>query len=302
MRKRSILTIITLAALELGVMTAVTQVNQPTVSAQSRKATVVYNMKNPTIRLKVTKGNIWSNSSLTKVKYHAQNYKKDIFYSSRHATIKATNGKKRNYWLISNKSGSVKGWIWAGNTKKIDDTAHVVISSGWRTYGQKAKPTKTAKDDTTQKQTHDFSLNDYRESFLKYLNQERNKRNLAPVKIDDRLEQLAQQRAEEMKKRMSHYDSDGTYIAMKEAPSFGITNFVSECLGGDSLNSTTGEAYWTGVDASAKDLVNGYINHDEASNNGHKDAFLDPNHTLIGIGANYDKSTDTVHEASELSY
>lgn len=93
MRKRSILTIITLAALELDIMTAVTQVNQPTVSAQPRKATLVYNMKNPTIRLKVTKGNIWSNSSLTKVKYHAQNYKKDVFYSSRHATIKATNGK-----------------------------------------------------------------------------------------------------------------------------------------------------------------------------------------------------------------
>lgn len=300
MRKRSILTIITLAALELGIMTAVTQVNQPTVSAQSRKATLVYNMKNPTIRLKVTKGNIWSNSSLTKVKYHAQNYKKDVFYSSRHATIKATNGKKRNYWLISNKSGSVKGWIWAGNTKKIDDTSHVVINSGWRTYGQKAKPTKTAEDDTTQKQTHDFSLNEYRESFLKYLNQERSDRNLAPVSIDDKLAQLAQQRAEEMKTNPSHYDSNGNIIALKEASELGITNLAGECLGGASLNSTTGEKAWTGVDASAKYLVNKYVNDDAASNNGHRDIFMNPENKTVGIGVTYDKSTDTIQEASEL--
>ncbi|EEI71802.1 hypothetical protein [Lentilactobacillus hilgardii] len=121
MNQKHFLKAVVLTTLGLGLMVGITShLNQPAALAQSKKAKVVYNMKNPTIRLKVSKGYIWSNRFLTQAKYHAKNYKNEMFYSSRHATIKKPNGKEANYWLISNKSGSVKGWIWDRNTKRLD--------------------------------------------------------------------------------------------------------------------------------------------------------------------------------------
>ncbi|GAD17716.1 matrixin family metalloprotease [Lentilactobacillus otakiensis] len=67
---------------------------------------------------RATNGPIYQSATLTKKVHNAKNYPQTIFYSSKHVTVKKTNGKTAIYYYIANKSNTVKGYIWHGYLTK----------------------------------------------------------------------------------------------------------------------------------------------------------------------------------------
>lgn len=67
-----------------------------------------------------SKGYIYKNATLTKKIHNAKNYRQTIFYASKQATVKKSNGKTAVYYYITDKKNVVRGYIWRGNLVKAE--------------------------------------------------------------------------------------------------------------------------------------------------------------------------------------
>lgn len=95
-------------------------VSPSSASAKTAPAKVVsYSKISSSKRYHALYGNIYGNAKLTKKVHNASNFPNTVFSVTKSATIKKYHGSKSIYYYISNKSGTVKGWIWRGNLSPV---------------------------------------------------------------------------------------------------------------------------------------------------------------------------------------
>ncbi|MDF7673146.1 hypothetical protein PT281_07715 [Lactobacillus sp. ESL0701] len=110
----------------------------------------------------------------------------------------------------------------------------------------------------------DFSINEFRQEFLKDLNEERAKRSLAPVTEDP------------------HYDEVGNFILEDYFTKAGISyHSIAEYIAMDPWGWITNHA-----NKELEPAPNGGTSADVAASNwGHRDILLNPSDKTIGVGA-----------------
>ncbi|GAF37400.1 CAP domain-containing protein [Lentilactobacillus farraginis] len=289
-------------------------------------AKVVKTVKSAGTDYYAKKGVIYANTKLNKVIHKAKNYPRTVFFSNRLAIIKKANGHQGGYRYIISRNGKVHGWIWQGNLKKksnstaakstatptgnqtptTTDSSSSSSSSSSAATSTSSTSTTTAGSTATgssatskQNDPSSFSLSDYRAAFLKYLNQERTKRNLAPYTESSSLDALAQKRATQIVTNFSHYDADGNPLGEQLAPQFGVENYGAECLAQNIWDDDSTS------DSVAKNDVHEYIYDDADSNWGHRDILLNTQLTAIGMGAVLHEHADgfmATWTAADFSY
>ncbi|WP_048734819.1 CAP domain-containing protein [Levilactobacillus koreensis] len=245
----------------------------PAAAHQTKKAIVLKTTKVSTKAYHATKGKIYRNTTLTKVAHNAKNYPRTTLYVTKHATIRKANHKRAIYYYIG--KGKAKGWIWHGYLKA----------------GKATKKTTTAVTQPTAKTT--FDATKMSQNFLAIVNQERTKLGVAPLTMNDKLTNLANQRAKDNAdiNTLSHVDAQGNAMFEKEADQFGVGSWTtwSECLymsEGNALSFNFG-----------KDAADGYLYHDADSNWGHRMNLISPETTQIGIGWYVQAQTNAVYNA-----
>ncbi len=240
----------------------------------------------------VTGGYLYSTKQLTKRIHNAKNYRQTRFFSNRVVTIQRANGHRAKYQYVISRNGRIFGWIWQGDLKKLPDKQSSKTNSNQSSGGSsisstKAEQSATDDSDATSQKTDNpisnFSLSDYRASFLKYLNQERATRGLQPYTEDSNLDALAQLRSTQIVTHFAHEDDQGNIIAEELAGQFNVDDFGAECLAQNFWDSDSTS------DSVARKDVHEYIYNDADSNWGHRDILLNADLKTIGMGA-------TLHE------
>lgn len=155
------------------------------------------------------------------------------------------------------------------------------------------KPTKPV-EKPKQSTIKDFSINEFRQEFLQDLNEERAKRNLAPVTEDTHYDEVVEQRAALLPSNFDHVDAAGNFILEDYFNKAGISyHSIAECIAMDPWGWITNHANkefepapngGTSADV-ADNAIFEYIYDDAASNWGHRDILLNPNDKTIGVGA-----------------
>jgi hypothetical protein len=149
-----------------------------------------------------------------------------------------------------------------------------------------------------------------REYALSFINEDRSKAGLSPVKLSDN--EAAQRHAEDIlaTRQLSHWTTDGMkpYIAYTE---YGGLGYVGQNagLGGyytTSLieNCKSGRYLCDDVDAKeqVKELEYRMMYDDAASDWGHRDNILDPHHTHVSLGIAFDSYTFAMVQNFEDNY
>lgn len=91
--------------------------------AKTKAAKVLSSKKMSKTAYHANGGYLYSSAKLTKKSHKAFKYLKTTFYATKSVKLKKTNGKTATYYYVKNSKGSVKGWIWKGNLKKINTKA-----------------------------------------------------------------------------------------------------------------------------------------------------------------------------------
>ncbi|WP_143461394.1 CAP domain-containing protein [Levilactobacillus enshiensis] len=262
----------------------------PAAAKQSSKGIVLKMTKVTTKPYHATKGKIYRNTSLTKVAHNAKNYPRTTLYVTKHATIRKANHQRAVYYYIG--KGKAKGWIWHGYLKAGKVAKKSTTKSTQKSV--QAVATTTTATTTTQPTTKTaFDAAKMSQNFLAIVNQERAKVGVAPLTLNSKLTNLANQRAKDNAdiNTLSHTDAQGNAMFEKEADQFGVGNWLtwSECLymsGYDSLSFNFG-----------KDAADGYLYDDADSNWGHRLNLISSETTQIGIGWYVKSGTHTVYNA-----
>ncbi|MFC6261740.1 CAP domain-containing protein [Levilactobacillus fujinensis] len=244
----------------------------PVAASQSTKAIVLKTTKVSATAYHATKGKIYHDTTLTKVAHNAKNYPRTTLYVTKHATIRKANHQRAIYYYIG--KGKVKGWIWHG-------------------YLKAGKPAKKGTSVAKSAAKATFDATKMSQNFLVIVNQERAKLGVAPLTMNDKLTNLANQRAKDNadSNTLSHTDAQGNAMFEKEADQFGVGDWStwSECLymsGYNSLGFNFG-----------KDAADGYLYDDADSDWGHRLNLISPTTTQIGIGWYVKAKTSTVYNA-----
>lgn len=104
----------------LGVVLGVGLVQSQPASAKRQPSTLMSDSTEASVKqYQVSKGVIYKNFNLTKVKATATKYKNTVFYSDETITVKRPNGKKAVYRVLANRYGKEFGFIWHGYANKI---------------------------------------------------------------------------------------------------------------------------------------------------------------------------------------
>lgn len=250
-------------------------------SASSRMKILHNTVADSYITVMAQHGNIWANRHLKTKAHDASHYLTTKFKTHRFITVRKANGKKTYYSYIKNQSGKVHGWIWNGYLTQIVNKKK-----------KNSTDTPTKKDNSNNKSNNDnsddpkinYSEDDYRASFIKYINAERTKRGIKPLAEDAILDKMAHERAITLPDNYDHY-KDGHNLPEELAKREDISNWNGECLGASGAydyNYGYNKDGFTG-DSAAHDDVTGMIYHDEHSNNGHTEILLDKENTKIGV-------------------
>jgi len=132
-------------------------------SAKTKAAKVLKTKKMKKTAYHAKGGYIYSSTKLTKKSFKAFKHLKTTFYATKSVTVKKSNGKTATYYYIKNSKGSIKGYIWKGNLKKINtknmaqrkaDIKHVLAAIQTMTPEVKSNALNAMKDVTT-KNTYD---------------------------------------------------------------------------------------------------------------------------------------------------
>lgn len=167
------------------------------------------------------------------------------------------NGNKLNITLNAKKAGTVKLKVFMLKDKSISKTVTVKFSS--------ATEISDIEDDS------DISDMSYAEQILYYVNIEREKEGLSPLKLDDKLCRAADIRAKEITESFSHTRPDGEeWSSVFAEVGFKGTGGENIAAGYDTAEATV--AQWMASD-------------------GHRANILNKNYTVLGAGAEYDKNS-----------
>ncbi len=175
------------------------------------------------------------------------------------------------------------------------------------------KPQNSVYPDTTKptQEKHkapsiaDFSLNDFRQEFVKELNKERSQRGLDPVTEDTHLDEVVQERTPLLLTNFAHEDSTGNFILSDYLNKAGISRrSTAECLvifpWGGTVDHQSNHIIKVKNGSStlvADNMLYEYIYNDAKSNWGHRNILLDPNNKTIGIGAIADNGSNQIYSA-----
>ena len=167
------------------------------------------------------------------------------------------NGNKLNITLNAKKTGTVKLKVYMLKDKSISKTVTVKFSS--------ATEISDIEDES------DISDMSYAEQILYYVNIEREKEGLSPLKLDDKLCRAADIRAKEITESFSHTRPDGEeWSSVFAEVGFKGTGGENIAAGYDTAEATV--AQWMASD-------------------GHRANILNKNYTVLGAGAEYDKNS-----------
>jgi len=242
-----------------------------TANAQAAKhhstaATVYSRTTHKATKVKVTKGTLYTSTKLTKksanlakAKYRKLTYRTRTTY-----VLKKANGKRAIYQAIVSTNGKVKGLVWHGYVHKIAK-----------------KTSKKAQNNVTDPRPSVLSVASYRAEFLKDLNAERTKRDLAPLAEDPQYDTIAQQRAGQLLTNFAHGNDTSDFIAADLFEQQGVSGLYGECISMDYLEDDQANPSANVADKN----IYSYIYDDADSNWGHRDILLDAHTTVLGIGA-----------------
>lgn len=167
------------------------------------------------------------------------------------------------------------------------------------------KPTNPTQEKPKAPSIADFSLNDFRQEFVKELNKERSQRGLDPVTEDTHLDEVVQERTHLLLTNFAHEDSSGNFILSDYLNKAGISRrSTAECLAvfpwGGTVDHQSNHIIEVKNGSSAlvaDNMLYEYIYNDALSNWGHRDILLNPNNKTIGIGAIADNESNHIYSA-----
>ncbi|MDF7639724.1 SLAP domain-containing protein [Lactobacillus sp. ESL0791] len=140
----------------------------------------------------------------------------------------------------------------------------------------------------------DFSISEFRQEFLKALNEERAKQNLKPVTEDTHYDDVVENRSALLPSNFSHTDASGNFILQDYFDKAGLTyTHIAECIAnypwGWYTNHDTKQLQRIPNGGTSADVADNtiyeYIYNDAASDWGHRKILLDPSDKTIGVGA-----------------
>lgn len=168
--------------------------------------------------------------------------------------------------------------------------------------------TQTAKKNA---KIESFSLSEFRQEFLKKLNEERAQRGLNAVSEDANLDEVVQNRTKLLPDNFAHVDAAGNFILNDFFNKAGVKRHsTAECLamfpwGVDvdhSDNSLLDAAKNASSALVADNMIYEYIYNDAESNWGHRDILLDPSAKTIGLGAIAENESDQIYSSVGVIY
>ena len=168
--------------------------------------------------------------------------------------------------------------------------------------------TQTAKKNA---KIESFSLSEFRQEFLKKLNEERAQRGLNAVSEDANLDEIVQERTKLLPDNFAHVDAAGNFILNDFFNKAGVKRHsTAECLAmfpwGVDVNHSDNSLLDATKNASsalvADNMIYEYIYNDAESNWGHRDILLDPSAKTIGLGAIAENDSEQIYSSVGVIY
>lgn len=168
--------------------------------------------------------------------------------------------------------------------------------------------TQTAKKNA---KIESFSLSEFRQEFLKKLNEERAQRGLNAVSEDANLDEVVQNRTKLLPDNFAHVDAAGNFILNDFFNKAGVKRHsTAECLAmfpwGVDVNHSDNSLLDATKNASsalvADNMIYEYIYNDAESNWGHRDILLDPSAKTIGLGAIAENESEQIYSSVGVIY
>ena len=180
----------------------------------------------------------------------------------------------------------------------------------------KVTPPNSTNTNTTQTakknaKIESFSLSEFRQEFLKKLNEERAQRGLNAVSEDDNLDEVVQNRTKLLPDNFAHVDAAGNFILNDFFNKAGVKRHsTAECLAmfpwGVDVNHSDNSLLDATKNASsalvADNMIYEYIYNDAESNWGHRDILLDPSAKTIGLGAIAENESEQIYSSVGVIY
>ena len=180
----------------------------------------------------------------------------------------------------------------------------------------KVTPPNSTNTNTTQTakknaKIESFSLSEFRQEFLKKLNEERAQRGLNAVSEDANLDEIVQKRTKLLPDNFAHVDAAGNFILNDFFNKAGVKRHsTAECLAmfpwGVDVNHSDNSLLDATKNASsalvADNMIYEYIYNDAESNWGHRDILLDPSAKTIGLGAIAENESEQIYSSVGVIY
>ena len=180
----------------------------------------------------------------------------------------------------------------------------------------KVTPSNSTNTGTTQTakknaKIESFSLSEFRQEFLKKLNEERAQRGLNAVSEDANLDEVVQNRTKLLPDNFAHVDAAGNFILNDFFNKAGVKRHsTAECLAmfpwGVDVNHSDNSLLDATKNASsalvADNMIYEYIYNDAESNWGHRDILLDPSAKTIGLGAIAENESEQIYSSVGVIY
>ncbi len=147
-RRRGLLTMVLAAVFSLGILGAVSPAPN---AAAKQTVKVVKVQKVASKSYRATKGYMYNSAKLTKKIHNLKNYKHTTFYSKKQVTVQTPKNRKAYYLYVANKSGKVKGYVYAKYLKRYEPKTITIVGMPTSPSTTQEKP--TAPSTTQEKPT-----------------------------------------------------------------------------------------------------------------------------------------------------
>ena len=137
-RRRGLLTMVLAAVFSLGILGAVSPAPN---AAAKQTVKVVKVQKVASKSYRATKGYMYNSAKLTKKIHNLKNYKHTTFYSKKQVTVQTPKNRKAYYLYVANKSGKVKGYVYAKYLKRYEPKTITIVGMPTSPSTTQEKPT-----------------------------------------------------------------------------------------------------------------------------------------------------------------
>ncbi|WP_318765864.1 CAP domain-containing protein [Lactiplantibacillus carotarum] len=219
-----------------------------------------------------------------KKNHNLKNYKKSTWVRLKKTTI-TKRGKKYLYYYVKSSNNGATGWVWhkylTAGKYKAPVKKSIIKKIMTKTPAQSVKPVNP---DAT------YNARTVVTDTINLINQARNGKGREELKSDEKLTQVATERAPQLVRDFSHYDSNGDLYAKSMAQQLGIWDSY---YAGEDI--TTGGFETTNMNL-AKMFVDNYKN-----STAHWNDLMNASDTRIGVGV-YKNADGTVYNVIELGF